>query len=76
MNVCAHSVLDRILEQKEGTKVEMKGAGEMAQGLRALSALLEDQGSIPSTHTPAQGCKPRVGYAALSSGLHRHQAHK
>ena len=31
-------------------------AGEMAQGLRALAALPEDPGSIPSNHMPAHIC--------------------
>jgi hypothetical protein len=31
-------------------------AGEMAQQLRALAALAEDLGSIPSTHTAAHNC--------------------
>jgi hypothetical protein len=31
-------------------------AGEMAQWLRALAALLEDPGFIPSTHTAAHSC--------------------
>ena len=33
-----------------------KGLGEMAQQLRALAALPEDLGSIPSTHTAAHNC--------------------
>jgi hypothetical protein len=31
-------------------------AGEMAQWLRALAALPEDPGSIPSTHMTAHTC--------------------
>jgi len=30
--------------------------GEMVQGLRALAALPEDPGSVPSTHVPAHIC--------------------
>lgn len=57
-----HGVLDRILEQREDTKLEMKEAGEMARELRALGALPEDQDSIPSSHTTAQNCKSSLGY--------------
>jgi hypothetical protein len=32
------------------------GAGEMAWWLRTLAALLEDLGSIPSTHKAAHNC--------------------
>ena len=32
------------------------GAGQMAQWLRALPALPEDLGSIPSTHVAAHNC--------------------
>ena len=32
------------------------GTGEMAQWLRALTALSEDPGSIPSTHMAAHNC--------------------
>ena len=35
-------------------KIDTSGAGEMAQWLRALSALAEDPGSIPSTHMVAK----------------------
>ena len=31
-------------------------AGEMAQQLRALAVLVEDQGSIPSTHMAVHNC--------------------
>ena len=34
----------------------MWGAEEMAQQLRALTALPEDPGSIPSTHMAAHNC--------------------
>ena len=35
---------------------ENGGAGEMAQWLRALDALPEDPGSIPSTHMAVHNC--------------------
>ncbi|XP_075822740.1 protein HIDE1 isoform X2 [Microtus pennsylvanicus] len=38
------------------TVVVRKGAGEMALRLRALTALPEDRGSIPSTHMAAHNC--------------------
>jgi hypothetical protein len=34
----------------------MAGAGEMAQQLKALAALPEDLGSIPSTHMTTYNC--------------------
>ena len=37
-------------------KKSIRGAGEMAQRLRALTALPEDPGSIPSTHMAAHNC--------------------
>jgi hypothetical protein len=37
-------------------KIRSAGAGEMAQWLRALSTLLENQSSIPSTHVAAHSC--------------------
>jgi len=37
-------------EEKEEKKEEEEGAGEMAQGLRALIVLLEVLSSIPSNH--------------------------
>jgi hypothetical protein len=33
-----------------------RGAGEMAQWLRALPALPKDMGSIPGTHMAAHNC--------------------
>jgi hypothetical protein len=33
-----------------------RGAREMAQQLRALAVLLEDLGSMPSTHVAAHNC--------------------
>lgn len=33
-----------------------KGAGEMAQGLKALTTVLEDLSSIDSTHRTAYNC--------------------
>jgi len=41
---------------KTNNKCTKKQAGEMAQQLRALVALPEDQGSIPSTHRAAHNC--------------------
>lgn len=35
------------------------GAGEMAERLRALAAVKEDVGLIPSTHLEAHNCRPR-----------------
>lgn len=34
-------------------KLKGLGAGEMAQGPRALAALVEDPGSVPNTHMVA-----------------------
>lgn len=33
-----------------------KGAGEMAQGLKALTTILEDLSSVDSTHGTASDC--------------------
>ena len=46
-------------------------AGEMAQQLRALAALIEDPGSIPSTHRAALV----PGNPMPSSDSRGHQAH-
>lgn len=35
--------------------MENFGSAEMGQGLRAIAALVEDPGSVPSTHVPAPG---------------------
>ncbi|KAK7798640.1 hypothetical protein U0070_002731 [Myodes glareolus] len=40
----------------ESLKKKIPGAGEMAQRLRALTALPEDPGLIPSTHMAAHNC--------------------
>jgi hypothetical protein len=46
----------------------------MAQWLRVLALLLEDPGSIPSTHVTADNCLTSVpGDLVPSSDLHRHQ---
>ena len=46
-NICSQNVTER-----KG----IPGAGEMAQQLKALAALLEDLGSIPSIHMVAHNC--------------------
>jgi hypothetical protein len=46
----------RALASQAGTKHHKTGAGEMAQRLKALAALPEDPGSIPSTHMVAHNC--------------------
>ena len=38
------------------TLKKWRGAGEVAQRARALAALPEDQGSIPSTHMAVHNC--------------------
>ena len=38
------------------TLKKWRGAGEVAQWLRALAALPEDQGSIPNTHMAVHNC--------------------
>ena len=40
----------------ETLKITYSMAGAMAQWLRALTALPENQGSIPSTHMATQNC--------------------
>ena len=42
--------------QSASLKNKDRGSGEMAEWLRALAALLEDLGSIPSTHMAVQNC--------------------
>lgn len=41
---------------EKNNKKGISRAGEMAQRLRALVALPEDQGSIPSTYVTAHNC--------------------
>jgi hypothetical protein len=54
----------RYLKVKMGRKIKLRtermGSGETAQWLRALAALLEDLGLIPSTH---------IGNSQLSATL-------
>jgi hypothetical protein len=47
----------------------------MAQWLRALIALTEDPGSIPSTHMMVHNHAPVPGDLMPSSDFNRHQAH-
>ena len=48
----------------------MGGAGEMAQQLRALAALLEDPGSVASTRMAAHNCLNSIaGDPTLSQKL-------
>jgi hypothetical protein len=56
------------------------GAGEMARGLRALIALAEDTGLIPSTHMMAHN-HPELWFQRIQSSLltsvdprHKHAA--
>ena len=48
---------------------------EMAQQERALTALPEDLGSIPSTHMVSHNCLLILGYLRPSSVLRRYVAH-
>ncbi|KAL6062463.1 hypothetical protein STEG23_001707 [Scotinomys teguina] len=50
------SVIDTTASSRQGTVEEERGAGEMAQLLRALAALPEDLGSISSTHMVTHKC--------------------
>ena len=50
-----HLALNLKKKQKWG-QGSRNGAGEMAQCLRSLTALPEDQGPIPSIHMAAQNC--------------------
>ena len=49
-----------MLEADNAMSQERQKAGEMAQWLRALAALREDLGSIPSTHKAAHSCPRRL----------------
>lgn len=46
------------------------GAGDMANWLRALIALLDDPGSVPSNHMVTHSCNSSRGHPTCSSGLH------
>jgi hypothetical protein len=61
-----------LYDEKMAVKIKAAGAREMAQWLRALTALLEDLGSIPSTHPHGRSKPseyPLLGYLTPS---HRH----
>jgi hypothetical protein len=47
--------------------IYVRGAGEMAQCLRALAVLPEDPGSIPNNHL-ATSVTPVLGFELRSSG--------
>lgn len=53
----------------------LRGAGQMANCLRALSALPEDQGSHPITHATSHRLTPVPGDLTPSSGLLGYQVH-
>lgn len=62
-----------LLSQKQKTE----GVGEVAQGLSALAALVEDPGSVPSNHTRLTLLQtPAPGNPLPSSSLGGQQAHK
>lgn len=46
------------------------GAGDMANWLRALIALLDDPGSVPSNHMVTHSYNSSQGHPTCSSGLH------
>ena len=54
-------------------RINLRGAGEMAQWLRALPALPEDLGSSPSTYTAAHNLQT-PGHLMSLVGLSQHQA--
>lgn len=61
------------------SKILCVGAGEMAQPLCALAALLEDGGSIPSTHTATHNCVTPWGLNTLlliSMGTRHNVVHR